>query len=295
MRAAFQRTRTEGGDPAVLKPGELVSARYPDGTTLTAAARKTWVLLLHAAAGAAGDDIEHCIAKATLRGTHKDNDRVRRVLDELQRVLLRIPVKSPRGNDAVLVAPIISQRIEETADDARGMVWWRFSEAMRQVIAASDHYAELHRQTLLSFESRYAVTLYELGAMLYRRQSPVWRGTLDQLREQFGVPTGKLPMWADLRRFVVEPATAEVRQLARFDLDWEAFRHAGKVIGVEFRFWPKDSAAQEAARSEVDRPRVGRRARREGTVERVVDPALQAALDALKAGDLPPRKRGADR
>lgn len=288
MRAAFQRGRTEG-DASVIKPGELVTAEYPDGATLTAAARKVLVLLLHAAAGAAGEDREHCIAKVALRGTHESNDRLRHVLDELQRTLLRVRVKSPRGNDAVLVAPIIGQRIEETADDARAMVWWKFSEPMRQVIAASDHYAELHRQTVLALESRYAVTLYELGALLYRREAPVWRGTLDQLREQFGVPGGKLKRWVDLRRFVLDPATAEVQQLAPFDVAWREFRHAGRVIGVEFRFWPKDSDARAAALREVSGSRIGRKARRDGKTERIAeDPALRAALDALRAGEAPP-------
>jgi plasmid replication initiation protein len=291
MRAAFQRSRTEGGGPTVMKPGELASAEYPDGSTMTAAARKTLVLLLHAAAGAAGEDVEHCIAKAALRGTHESNDRIRRVLDELQRVLLRVRVKSPRGHDAVLVAPIISQRIEETADDARSMVWWRFSEAMRRVIAASDHYAELHRQTVLALESRYAVTLYEMGALLHRREDPVWRGTLEQLRERFGVPGGKLRRWADLRRFVLEPATAEIQQLASFDTPWREFRHAGAVIGVEFRFWPKDPNARAASLREIDSSRVGRKARRTGKAERVVDPALQVALDALRSGEAPPGRR----
>jgi hypothetical protein len=291
MRAAFQRSRTEGGAPAVMKPGELVSAEYPDGSTMTAAARKVLVLLLHAAAGAAGEDTEHSISKAALRGTHESNDRLRRVLDELQRSLLRIRVRSPRGQDAVLVAPIISQRIEETADDARAMVWWRFSEPMRRVIAASDHYAELHRQTVLALESRYAVTLYELGSLLHRREDPVWRGTLDQLREQFGVPGGKLGRWADLRRRVVEPAAAEVQQLAPFDIAWREFRHAGTVIGVEFRFWPKDPEARAASLREIDSSRVGRKARRTGQTERVVDPALQAALDALRSGEAPPGRR----
>jgi hypothetical protein len=271
-----------------MKPGELVSAEFPGGSSMTAAARKTLVLLLHAAAGAAGEDTEHSIAKAAIRGTHESNDRLRRVLDELQRTLLRVRVKSPRGHDAVLVAPIISQRIEETADDARAMVWWRFSEPMRRVIAASDHYAELHRQTVLALESRYAVTLYELGAMLHRREDPIWRGTLDQLREQFGVPGGKLRRWVDLRRRVLEPAAAELQQLAPFDTIWREFRHAGAVIGVEIRFWPKDPEGRSAAARELDSSRVGRKARRTGQAERVIDPALQAALDALRAGEAPP-------
>lgn len=288
MRAAFQRSRTVGAPEEVLKAGELVTAEYPDGATLTAAARKTLVLLLHAAAGAAGEDREHCVAKAALRGKHESNDRLRRTLDDLQRALLRVRVKSPRGQDAELVAPIISQRIEEIADDNRAMVWWRFSEPMRRIIAASDHYAELHRQTMLALESRYAVTLYELGALLYRREDPVWRGTLDQLRAQFGVPGGKLRRWVDLKRFVIEPAVSEVKHLATFDVAWKPFRHGSSFIGLEFRFWPKDEAEKTAAVREVEGSRVGRRARRSGAVERVVDPGLQAALDALAAGKPPP-------
>jgi hypothetical protein len=288
-RAAFQRSRTATAANDVVKPGELVIAEYPDGTTMTAAARKAFILLLHAAAGAGGEDREHSISKAALRGSHDSTDRITRTLDELQRALLRVPVKSPQGRPAMLVAPIISQRIEETADDARAMVYWRFSEPMRRILASSDHYAELHRQIVLALESRYAVTLYEMGALLYRREEPAWRGDLDQLRVRFGVPSGKLPRWADLRRRVVEPAVEEVLQLAPFEVAWREFKHAGAVIGVEFRFWAKDAEARAAALREAQSSRVGRKARRAGTTERVVtDPALRAALDALRVGEVPP-------
>lgn len=289
MRAAHQRARTWGSPDDVLKPGELVTADYVNGTTLTAAARKVLVLLLHTAAGDAGEDREHCIAKSALRGTHQSNDRLTRVLDELQRTLLRVQVKSPAGNDAFFIAPLMAQRIEEIADDARAKVWWRFSDPMRQIIRASDHYAELHRQITLALESRYAVTLYELGSLLYRRENPTWRGTLDQLREKLGVPGGKLTRWVDLQRFAITPAVEEVEHLSPFHVAWHDFRHAGRVIGVEFRFWPKTDPERDAARQELHGSRVGRKARRQGAVERVVDdPQLRAALDALRSGALPP-------
>jgi hypothetical protein len=289
MKAAHVRAK-ESGAPSVVKPGELVTASFPDGATMSAAARKVLVLMLHTAAGAAGEDREHCVAKAALRGSHESNDRIGRVLDELQRVLLRVRVKSPRGHDAVAVAPIVSQRIEETADDARSMIWWRFSEPMRAIIAASSHYAVLRRQIVLALDSRYAVTLYELGALHLHRENPVWRGDLEQFREQFGVPGGKLRRWVDLRRFVIEPAVAEIKQLAPFDVGWREFRHAGAVIGVEFRFWPKEADARAAAEKELDGGRVGRKARRNDATEKAIDdPALRAALDALRAGEAPPR------
>ena len=63
------------------------------------------------------------------------------------------------------------------------------------------------------------------------------------------------------------------------------------MIGVEFRFWPKDPDARAASVRELDSSRVGRKARREGKAERVVDPALQVALDALRAGKVPPGRR----
>jgi hypothetical protein len=293
-RAAFQRSRSPSAADDVVKPGELVSAGFPDGSTLTAAARKTFILLIHAAAGAGGEDREHSISKAALRGSHDSTDRIHRTLDELQRVLLRVPVTSSGGKPAVMVAPIISQRVEETAEDAGAMVYWRFSEPMRQILASSDHYAELHRQTVLALESRYSVSLYEMGCLLYRREEPVWRGDLAQLRERFGVPGGKLPRWADLKRRVIEPAVEEILQLAApFDVGWTTFKHAGAVIGIELRFWPKDPEARAAALREIQASRVGRKARRSGIAERVViDPALRAAIDALRAGEAPPRRKG---
>jgi hypothetical protein len=116
---------------------------------------------------------------------------------------------------------------------------------------------------------------------------------LDQFREQFGVPGGKLKRWVDLRRVVLDPATAEVQQLAPFNVEWREFRHAGTVIGVELRFWPKNPDARAAALREVGGSRVGRKARREGKTEQVIqDPSLRAALDALRAGEVPPGRSG---
>src|SRR4051812_11953002 len=70
MKAAHGRARTLGGQDDIVKAGEIVAAEYPDGATLSATARKTLVLLLHAAAGDAGEDCEHSIAKVNLRGSH---------------------------------------------------------------------------------------------------------------------------------------------------------------------------------------------------------------------------------
>ena len=293
MRAAHIRPQEYGGGEGMVKAGELVEATFPEGATLSAVARKVLVLLLAKAAGDAWQDQEHQITKGELRGSHKGNERLARVLDELQRVLLRIRVKSSRGHDAVLVAPIITQRIEELDDDARSVVFWRFSEPMRRVMQASDHYAEMQQQAVLAFESRYSVTLYEYGCLLYRRQHPVWQGSLAGLRELLGVPTGTYRDWTDLSRFTLGIAKSEIDHIAPFTLTWRESRRGRAVVAVELRFEPKSPEAVAAARTELNSARTGRKARRDEQAK--TPPALTQqqldlveALTALRNGRAPP-------
>ena len=282
MRAAHVRPQEHGGGEGMVKAGELVEATYPEGATLSSTARKVLVLLLAKAAGDAWQDQEHQITKDELRGSHKGNERLARVLDELQRVLLRIRVKSPRGHDAVLVAPIIAQRIEELDDDARSVVFWRFSEPMRRVMQASDHYAEMQRQAVLAFESRYSVTLYEYGCLLYRRQHPIWQGSMVELRELLGVPAGTYRDWTDLSRFTLGIAKSEIDHIAPFVLNWRESRRGRAVVAVELRFEPKEPDAAAAAKVELNSARTGRKARRDEQAKAQATPTRQQ-LDLMEA------------
>jgi plasmid replication initiation protein len=296
MRMAHMRPQLHGKGDGVIKAGELVEATYPEGASLSAAARKVLVILLAKAAGDAWQDEEHQITKGELRGSHKGNERLGRTLDELQRVLLRVKVKSPRGHDAVLTAPIVAQRIEELDDDARSVVFWRFSQPMRQVMQSSDHYAEMQRQAVLALESRYSVTLYEYGCLLYRRQSPTWQGSMVELRELLGVPLGTYRDWTDLSRFTLNVAKAEIDHIAPFTLTWRENRRGRAVVGVELRFDPKHPEAVKAASAELETGRTGRKARRDELAKAEAKPSqaqmdLVEALDALRAGQPLPGAR----
>ena len=111
---------------------------------------------------------------------------------------------------------MIAYRIEHLEDDDGSRVWWEFSEPARRAMQGSDYYAAMNRGTLLAFGSRYAVTMYERGCLLTGRRDPRWRGTVDELREVMGVPTGRYRDWAGIREKVVNPAIAEVNQIADF-------------------------------------------------------------------------------
>jgi hypothetical protein len=289
MRAAHLAARTLP-NTEVVKAGELVEARFAKGSSPSAAARKMFALLIQQAAGDAWKPGPHSIRKRELRGSHKGNERLDDAFDELQATLLRIETVAPDGGAAVLVAPVVAYRIEHLAEDDKARVWWEFSEPARRAMQGSDHYAAMNRAALLAFGSRYSVTLYERGALLAGRRDPTWRGTVDELREVMGVPAGHYRSWADVRRKVVEPACAEVNQLAEFTCGWKVEQGPrSKVLAVELWFRPKDRAGRVSAERELAGAREGRKARRE---QAAPSPRLQLdleeALDALRAGHAPP-------
>lgn len=270
MKAAHSAARAIP-NTEIIKAGELVEARFAKGVAPSAAARKVLALLIHKAAGDAWKPGPHSIRKRDLRSSHNANDRLDAVFDELQGMLLRIETIAPDGRSAALVAPVVAYRIEHLTDDDRSMVWWEFSELTRRAMQGSGYYAAMNRGTLLAFESRYAVTMYERGCLLAGRRNPCWRGTVDELREVMGVPSGVYRDWADIRRKVIEPACEEVNQIADFAAGFIVEKGPrNKVVAVELVFLPEHTAAVAAAMRKREASRIGRKARRKGSVQTVI-------------------------
>jgi hypothetical protein len=283
MRAAHARQHEHGQGGGAVKAGELVEAAFVDGASPSAAARKVFVLLLAKAAGDAWqEDKWFSATKGDLMQAHQTKARVKDILDELATTLLRVRVAGDDGPED-LTGAIISAHKIAVADGATARVRWKFSDAMREVMRRSDYYAELRAQVIAALDSRYSVTLYELGCSHYRRRHPVWEGTIDDFRAVLGVPATYRD-WTDIRRRTLDAAKAELDFLAPFTMRWHEHRHGRAVVRIELHFHPKDDAARADAEAELRRSRVGRKARRAGTVEEVkaISPALAADLDKLR-------------
>jgi len=90
----------------IVAPRELVEAAFARGSSPSASARKAIALMLHKAAGDAWEPGKlFSIPMSELRGSHKGNGRLRDVLDEVQRTLIRIETLSPAGKHAIESAP----------------------------------------------------------------------------------------------------------------------------------------------------------------------------------------------
>ena len=88
---------------------------------------------------------------------------------------------------------------------------------------------------------------------------------MPELRVVCGVPDKKLGRFADLRRFVIESAIAEINQLSRLTLTATPNKIGRTVASVTIA-WAINPDLIEAKR-ELDRSNIGRKVRLQGTAE----------------------------
>lgn len=251
---------------SLVKPGELVDV--VEVTPLTLADRRIYNLLLENAWDAIDKPVTHTIPKSLLRGSHNANDRVGASIERLMSAIVRVQVVWD-GEPAVERVQLLGGNVETMRSD--GMLEYEIPSRLRRIIANSTVFARLQREVMFALTSKYALTLYE---MVQKRGNLRWRSserfTLDELRAVLGVPRGKLTTWSNLKLRAIDPALAEVNALSDYVVEIAPIRTGRSIGHVELRWWKKDSMGQGAAARELASSGVGRAARREGRVERVV-------------------------
>lgn len=259
-----------------VKPGDLVEVRFVKGHSLSLTASRLLALMILAAGADAWEDRRHRIRKSEIRRGHKGNERIGDMLEELHRTLFSHDDRSWRGKKAVTRFPLIQLSREEVGEDSsvdEGWIEWEFTPWARKLIQESESYAIMNRQAVLGFRSNYALRLYEIGALRLHRRQPVWKTDLTELRAGLGIDPDVYTDFAQLRRKVLDKAKREIDQLAHFTVEWRERKCGRKVIGLDFEFRPKKAPEQIATIDELVRHSGGRKARREGTVERVSAPS----------------------
>ena len=272
MRVATVLSAKRGDEFA--KPGNLVEVKFVKGQSLSLTASRLLALMILTAGGDAWKPVAHRMRKVDIRRGHKGNERISEMLEELHRTLFAIDDTSWRGRKATRRFSLILSSKEEVEEAGGEIGWieWEFTPDARKLIQESETYAVLNRQAVLGFKSAYALKLYELGALRIHRRQSTWRGDMTALRAAFGIAPELYSDFAQLRRKVLERARTEIDQLAHFTVEWQEFRQGRTVSEIEFRFLPKDAPAQIARTVEVAKHSAGRQARRELTVERLIDP-----------------------
>ena len=284
MKVAHQLKTAGAGDMALAV--ELIDIHLPRGDQeLSLVARRSLLLMLEAAAGDAWKYEFHRIAKRDLRGKHAAMEHVRAAFGELMGVWF--------SHGDVLDGKVATRRfhlLDEITDQndniTSAFVEFRFAKRACELLERSEVYARLSREAIIKFRSAYSLRMYEIGSALYGRRDPVWRGNVQELRKLLHVPQKTYTNFADLRRRVLEPARDEISHLAEFNLAWRETKKGRQVLSVELRFTSKAGPMALAAAEENKRHSTGRQARRGGTAETIVDPAIVAGVIHRTAASL---------
>jgi hypothetical protein len=272
-------------DPdAIIAAGEVVDMCFVSGNALSLRAAKLFCLLIQEAGIAVAEDKQHRVPYAVLNETfHRSRDELAEAIAELHCTVVSVQLVSRQGRPYTKSGPILSdvEREPDSLDDAE--IRFEFSPTLRRVIADSTHWASISRRAVLSFESRYSLRLYlwlSLRANLRKTAEDV---SLDDLRVMLGVPPHALPRWQDVKRRALDPAIAEINHLAGFRAEYMALKQGRRVVGVRIAWGLKAPADLVQAAKELDRPRVGRTARRAGLVEIMAQERHQIAESLANA------------
>lgn len=261
----------------VVVAGEVLDLRI-DNATLSLRAAKVLHLLVHAAGADACQNTRHSVPIADLNDAfHLSTGEFIETAHELARTAVELRYTNEQGRKVVKVGPMLAdleRDLDAHSASDPAMVSWEFSPVMRVLLSTSNHWAALSRKAILAFEGRYSLRLYELvslrGGLKYKKQESF---TLDDLRRRLGVEPDKLVAWVHFRQRALDPAVAEVNQLSGLEVGYDVVKTGRKITGVVLRWRELDPAGRAAVSRELESARVGRRARRDGTVEAIADAA----------------------
>jgi len=260
IRAAKDR------DDELIVAGEVAEIRFPEGGGLSLLASKLFVSLLDLAGADVAEDRDHRATMASLNWSHRDLDHIEDAIHELHATTVALTVQTRSGRrrrSGVVLTDV------DRPEDNEGEIEWRFSKTFRYVVANSRHWAAISARAALAMDSKYSIWLYQLAALHAGRNKVSEDWDLGDLRERLGANVPSLRRWQDFKRRVLEPACAEINHLTGIGIAWEPIKRRRQVVGVRLSTWRKSREELAAAAAELDRHRAGRKARREGLVERL--------------------------
>ena len=257
-------------DTKTVLPAEVARGVYienPPG----AEALKLMHLLIGKAGGRMAEDVRHELRLADIKKIDGMRNHTRATLRKL---FIELAGAVIVFDDTEAQCEIIGGFLDRAKLDYRHEVsddllvaWW-FGGAFREMAERSCHWAILDRQTVFALSSKYSILLFQHIASLVNLDHVTSKTfTVPELRAVLGVSDGKLKRWTHLNRDALLPAIAEINQTSRLTLTATPRKIGRTVASVTIAWEEKPLEGRREAKAELDRPKVGRKARREGTAE----------------------------
>lgn len=252
-----------------IKPAELIQVSGHHELTLNAR-RAITILWYNAHLQGVTEGRDYSIEIDDLKPDgHKGYEMVEEAIEALMRTILTLRLPDGRtrrvqflgGNDL------------DSADRPAGVLTYSFDKRLVDVLADSTIWGKIALPVLMALTSKYAVSLYENLAQFANLTMKTFHAySLDEFRELLGVPPGRYRSFGELNKHVIKPAVEEVNALAPFIVSILPVKQGKRVVEIKVGWRTKQPAELHQAFNEMQRSKVGRRARIRGTAETVADP-----------------------
>lgn len=266
---ALRTIDVKADENSLIKPGELVDTI--EVTPLTLVDRRIYNQLLANAWDTIDRGIVHEIAKRELRGSHNAYDRVGESVERLMGAIVKIRVEQPDGSFDIERVQLLGANVEQEKED--GILRYEFPAKLRGFIKNSEIFARIQKEVMFELTSKYSLALYE---MVQKRGNLQFKSddvfSIEEIRGLLGIPEKKLLKWGNLNQRALQPACKEVSALSQYEVAFEPIKKGRSFTHVRMRWWKKDSDGLLDTATELGRSRVGRKARIDGTVERLEVP-----------------------
>lgn len=235
-------------------------------------ALKLMHLMIAKAGAKMAEPVRHEMRLSDIRNidgmAHHDKESLKPLFEELRAAVLTYdePGAMRYTVGGLLDSAVVNYNLETNTDT---LINWYFGRLFVDMAEKSNHWAILDRQTVFNLGSKYSVLLFQYIASLVNLnyiQSKTF--TISELRALLGVPNGKMTRFADFRRFAIEAAIEEINQLSRFKLKTNYKKNGRTITEINISWSVKND--QVSVKRELDQHKVGRKARRTGTVETII-------------------------
>ena len=256
-------------DGEVIKPVEFIGMSEMSSWSLyemrvfDALLRNAWDKNLE------NPNAEFTIRLSELRGLHDSNDRIRPALETLQRSLVRAKL----SNGKTRTVQYLGATDMEDEEREHGFLTYDFHRKLIPLLRKSEIYARMEEKVLGAFTSKYAYALYQEISKRINLRKTTEEISLVELRGWLSVENGKLETWNNLNQSALKVALREVNALSPYQVEIAPKKQGRKIASVLVSWSKKNpySDAEQDAAQEVNRVKVGRRARITGTVEHVTN------------------------
>jgi hypothetical protein len=259
---AYDQTKT-------VLPSEVAQGVYMENAP-SLRALKLMHLMIGTAGGRMADDATHQMRLSDVRGiegmAHHDQQSLKPLFAELRAstIIHDKPEKSQWTIGGLLDEATVDYRHELTGDV---LISWSFGRTFRRMAQESNHWAILDRQAVFHLGSKYSVLLFQhISSLTNFKHITSKRFTVAELRAVLGVSEGKMQRFSNFKQIAIKSAIDEINSdLTRLHLTATYHKIGRTVAEVEIAWEVKEDLAK--VRAEQDRPKVGRKARQDGSAE----------------------------